>query len=379
MTEQPKEKIKTVFRRFGHSIRRINNHLFYSFKLFYRSKLTIFLFVITPIILLLLFGSIFAEHNMLTYDLLVQNHDDSPYADDLIRLLNENIFLVTEELDETLNPTEYMQQNKKIACLVLPIDWYEHSLIYPKTNATLIIDSYSSSAQRIEHLVRKVMNEFTIQQNNTELLVDIELIDFYSSTFSYIDFVMPGLIGVIIMNTGILGTIIRQVHYRKTGLMRKFATTPLTRLEYISAELIWQFLIALIVTLLTVFASWLIFGFSWSSFTAMILPVIIVGVVLFTGLGLVISQIVKENALLLGLLFTIPMMFLSGVFFDISGIKSLIILSKFFPLSYIVEAVRASMITGSSVTAGINIAIALSIGIVFIIIGIFITRWEKQK
>jgi ABC-type multidrug transport system permease subunit len=336
------------------------------------------LFVISPIILLLLFGSIFNEPNFLTYDLVVQNHDDSPFADTLIILIDENTYIETDRINETLNAREYMQQNKKIACLIIPIDWYSDSLIYPKTNVTLILDTNSSSAQRIEQIVRSVVNEFAVQINNTQLLVDIELIDFYSADFGYIDFVMPGIIGVIIMNTGILGTIIRQVHYRKIGLLRKFVTTPITRVEYICAELIWQFIIASFATLLSVFSSWLIFGFSWMSFSAMILPVIIVGVVLFTGLGLVISQLVKENALLLGMLLAIPMMFLSGVFFDISGVKSLYIISRFFPLSYIIEALRASMITNSYAVAGVKLAIALSIGIVSIIIGVFITRWEKE-
>jgi len=92
MNEQKKGKVLTLLKKFGHSIRRIGNHLHYSFRLFYRSKLTVFIFVIFPIILLLLFGSIFAKQGFVNYELTVQNNDNSPYSQEFIRILeNESI------------------------------------------------------------------------------------------------------------------------------------------------------------------------------------------------------------------------------------------------------------------------------------------------
>jgi ABC-2 type transport system permease protein len=379
MNEQSDEKkIKKFFLKLGLGLRRINNHLSTSFKLFYRSRLTVFLFIITPILLLLLFGSIFGESNLITYDLLVQNNDDSPYATDFIRELGENIFLETEELDTTIDPEVYMQQNKKIACLVIPINWYSDSLIYPKSNITLILDTTSINAERIEQIVRKEINEYYFLLNNTDTLVGINLVDF-DTEGKYIDFIIPGIIGVIIMNTGILGTIMRNVHFKKIGLLRKLTTTPIKKSEYIIGELIWQLLIALIATLLAVLTSIVVFGFNWHSFTAMIVPVILVGVVLFTGIGLILGQLVKRNGMLIGLLITVPMMFLSGVFFDVSEIRSMFIISRFFPLSFIVEALRSSLVSGSLVEAGIKLAIALGIGIVAIVFGVLLARWEKEN
>jgi ABC-2 type transport system permease protein len=377
MNEQKKGKVLTLLKKFGHSIRRIGNHLHYSFRLFYRSRLTVFIFVIFPIILLLLFGSIFAKQGFVNYELSVQDNDNSPYSSELIRIL-ENESITIDLLNETVNPYEYMQQNSKVICLVIPIDWFEDSLTYDRTNVTLIVDPYSQRAQRIEHIVKKVINEFNIQLNNTDPLVNINLVNFRSDEISYIDFFMPGIIGVIIMSTGILGTIIRQIHFRKIGILRKFATTPLTRIEYISAELIWQIIVSSVSIILIVLTSWVIFDFSWSSFNILILPIVIVGVMLFSGIGMIISRLIKENALLFGILITIPMFFLSGVYFDVYGAKSLYVISKFSPLTYIVDALRSSMITNNYSNAGMNIGISLALGIVALIIGIILTHWEKD-
>jgi len=108
--------------------------------------------------------------------------------------------------------------------------------------------------------------------------------------------------------------------------------------------------------------------------------VVFVGVVLFSGIGLLVSQLVKNptNTYSIGFLITIPLMFLSGVFFDISGIRALFVISKFSPLTFIVDAARASMITNNIGFAWINIGIAFLIGLVAIIVGALITKWEKD-
>ncbi|MHA1367031.1 MAG: hypothetical protein ACTSP5_11545, partial [Candidatus Heimdallarchaeota archaeon] len=77
----------------------------------------------------------------------------------------------------------------------------------------------------------------------------------------------------------------RQVNYNISGLFRKIATTPMTRWEYVSAEVIWQFLIAFFSTLLIILTAWAAFSFSWTSFSFLIIPIVIVGVMVFSGIN----------------------------------------------------------------------------------------------
>ena len=86
-----------------------------------------------------------------------------------------------------------------------------------------------------------------------------------------------------------------------------------------------------------------------------------------------------NNTLAVRTLVTLPMMFLSGIFFDISGMKALVIISKFSPLTYIVEALRSSMINRNFSYAWLNIGIAFAIGITAFVIGVFLTQWNQDK
>ncbi|NHJ32335.1 MAG: ABC transporter permease [Asgard group archaeon] len=382
MTNKTWIKIGNFFRHLANSFRRIGNHIQASVKIFYRSRLTVFLFLFYPIILLLLFGSIFAKQDLLSFEVGVQDNDATEVSQDLIEKLDSIDVLSTVPLLNNSDPKTVMQEEDLYACLVIPEDWSSDALnpLYSSSNITLILDPYSPNAFRVSHLVSNALREFNIEQNGTLPIVNIETENFISENLNFIDFFLPGIIGVIIMNTSLLGTLNRQTHFKQAGLLRKFTTTPLTRWEYVSSEIIWQFLIAIVATILTVFTAWIVFSFSWSSFNALILLIVFVGAILFSGLGLLISQIIRNpnNSLLIGFLVTIPMLFLSGVFFDVSGIRALAILSKFSPLTFLVDALRSSMITSSFGNAWMNIGIAFAIGIVSIVIGVFLTKWEKD-
>lgn len=377
------QKIINFFIHLRNSFRRIRNHIGISIRLFYRSPGSIFLLIIYPMILLLLFGSIFATEDVFTFHLEVQDNDGTEFSEGLIQELDDQDILNIHRLGTTIDPKEYLQENNLHSCLVIPLNWTANSYnpTIATSNVTLILDPNSDIARRVAHIVLKTIKDYSLSISGEEPLIGITEVNFYSDTVSYIDFFIPGIVGVIIMNTGILGVINRQVHFKKSGLFRKLATTPITRWEYAAAEIGWQYLISFFTTILAFLVAWIVFSFSWASFDELIPVIIFVGVLVFSGIGLIISQLVRNpnNTLAIGTIVTIPMIFLSGIFFDISGIQALVIISKFSPLTYIVEALRSSMINRNFSYAWLNIGIAFAIGLTAFIVGVFLTQWNQDK
>ncbi|NHJ04350.1 MAG: ABC transporter permease [Candidatus Heimdallarchaeota archaeon] len=378
-----KSKLKKYFSHLSHSFRRIGNQIIVSLKLFYRSRITVFLFIVYPIILLLLFGSIFASQDSYSFHLEIKDNDNTSLSQNLVQKLEDVEVLDINYLTADIDPRVYLQENDLHSCLVIPQNWTRdiYATEITISNVTLIIDPTSSSARRVTQIVVKTVKDFSMSLNTSSPLININEISFHSETLSYIDYFIPGIIGVSIMNIGILGTINRQVHFRLSGLFRKLATTPITRWEYFISEIIWQFILAFISSVVIMFTAWIAFGFSWVSFVHLVLVIILVGVIVFSGIGMLISQLTinPNNTFAIGTLITLPLLFLSGVFFDISGIRTLVIISKFSPLTYIVEALRACMITANYEYAWINIAISIAIGSVTFVVGVFLTRWNREK
>ena len=377
-----KSKLRKFFGHISHSLRRIGNQIATSFKLFYRSRITLFFFIIYPIILLLLFGAIFATQDSYTFHLEIKDDDNSTLSQEFTAELESIEILEIHYLENVSDPKQYLQENHLHSCLIIPENWQidYYNLGVTNANLTLISDPTSSSAKRVAQIVTKAIKNFTMTLSPLEPIITIDEVSFHSESISYIDFFIPGIISVAIMNIGILGTVNRQVHFKQTGLFRKITTTPITRLEYYTSEIIWQYILAILSTIIIMFTAWIAFGFTWVSFVHLVLFIVLVGIIVFSGIGLLISQLTinTKNTMVIGMLITIPLMFLSGVFFDISGIRALVIVSKFSPLTYIVEAIRASMITQNYSYAWVNIGISIAIGFVSFAIGIFLTRWNRE-
>jgi ABC-2 type transport system permease protein len=376
-----KHNAKRFFFHLQNSLRRIYYQIYSSMKIFYRSPFSFFLMVILPIIFLLLFGSIFAHNDVYNFHLEIQDNDNTALSDLVIQRLGDIDVLELHELSSDYNPREYSQENGLDTCLIIPNNWANDVLASSEpVNVTLIMNPLSESSRLVSDIVIKTINELNLEFNSTESIIGLNEIDYVGGNLKYIDFVLPGIIGVIVMNIGILGTLNRQMSFKESKLANKLATTPLTRLEYFISEVLWQFIIAFFATLLATTTAWIVFGFSWSSFHVLVLPILAVGVLMFFGMGLVLSLFIESqnNAITIGTIITIPLLFLSGVFFDISRLPVLLVISNFSPLTFIINALRAGMITGNFSLAWMNIGISMAIAAVAIIIGVSLTKWQTD-
>ncbi|MHA1186923.1 MAG: ABC transporter permease, partial [Candidatus Heimdallarchaeota archaeon] len=110
------------------------------------------------------------------------------------------------------------------------------------------------------------------------------------------------------------------------------------------------------------------------------LPITIASVLSFTGMGMIGARVVKNPgaATAVGNFLVFPMMFLSGAFFEISHIPVINVVSKFLPLTYVIDALRASMLTSNPIVAWTNIGISMAFGVVLFTIGVLITKITER-
>ncbi|MDG6219300.1 MAG: ABC transporter permease, partial [Candidatus Thermoplasmatota archaeon] len=85
-----------------------------------RSKGTVFWTMLFPIILILIFGSMFSETGEVSYSLLVQDMDDSAHSQEIIKILQNVSLLEVKEIDSTENITTYMRDHDVSTALKIP-------------------------------------------------------------------------------------------------------------------------------------------------------------------------------------------------------------------------------------------------------------------
>jgi ABC-type multidrug transport system permease subunit len=196
----------------------------------------------------------------------------------------------------------------------------------------------------------------------------------------YIDWVIPGVIGMNIMFGALFGIGYVIVRYRKFGVLKRLSATPVTAMEFLSAQILSRLWLLLVVNLVIYIGMDLFLDFRMHGSYFNLLLVFILGCVNLICCGLVVAARISSEEVANGVLnlFSWPMMFLSGVWFSLEGAHPL--MQKFallLPLTHITEAAREIMIDGAGVVGIADHLLALGISSVILLwIGARIFRWE---
>jgi ABC-type multidrug transport system permease subunit len=166
----------------------------------------------------------------------------------------------------------------------------------------------------------------------------------------YIDFLVPGLLGMNLMGSGIWGVGFAIVDARKKRLLKRLIATPMSRPQYLASFVLSRLTLLVIeVGLLLGFGA-LVFGVPFRGSLAVLAAVCVVSSLAFTSLGLLVSSRVQtmEGASGLMNLVMLPMWIFSGVFFSASRFPETIQpFIQALPLTAVVDALRANILRGA--------------------------------
>ena len=168
----------------------------------------------------------------------------------------------------------------------------------------------------------------------------------------YVDWVLPGILGLNLMFSSVFGAGYVIVRYRKSGYLRRLRATPLTAFEFLSAQVLSRLLLVMtIATLVFVPLTWLV-GLNVVGSGLLLFALAALGSLSLISLGLVVAAYVSSEELAGGLLnlTTWPMMLLSGVWYSLEGANPwLQTVAQALPLTHLLEGARAIMIDGAGV------------------------------
>lgn len=357
-------------------------------KTWFRSKSTLFWTLAFPILLMLLFGAIFSFSEDPRFEFYVQNQDlidgqPSPLSSTFVDMLNETGVLNLKMIDAAEDTVNYIDSHGVERMLLIPEGFQQSCLLQ---NASVVlkmvpveVDTSSAAVHGVVEQIVEVFNTVTTGQSPPQV-VTIQSESLVSENYRFIDFFVPGLIGMTLMTTGVFGAVGWNTRNRELGILKKLATTPLSKFEYIIGVILFELIMCSISTIVILAVGVVVFD-------VRILPniysiiLIIAGAIAFPGMGMVIARFVKEtdsadaavNAI------TFPMMFLSGSFFPLETMPDFLReVAKVLPLTYLNNGLRDSMVYGNASSALYNTAIVLVVGIIFIVVGSLITNWREE-
>lgn len=263
---------------------------------------------------------------------------EAPRADSVAAGLSREPALDVRVLDDTA--ARQALRTGKVALAVRPLATGEVEYIYDETRADaasgrwIVNDALQRAAGRADPVaVRRTL----IEERGSR----------------YIDFLVPGLIGMNLMASGIWGIGFSVVDQRRKKLLKRFIATPMSRADYllsfIVARLTW---LVLELALLLGIGAW-VFGVPIRGSVAAVAALCLLGALAFGGLGLLIAARPRtiEGASGLMNLVMLPMWVFSGVFFSSSNFPDAMQpFIRALPLTAVNDGLRAVMLEGAALT-----------------------------
>jgi ABC-type multidrug transport system permease subunit len=196
----------------------------------------------------------------------------------------------------------------------------------------------------------------------------------------YIDFLIPGLIGLNLMGSGMWGVGFAIVSARGKKLLKRFAATPMRRSHYLLSFMLSRLIfLTLEVAALVAFA-WLVFGVAVHGSLIDVAIGSLVGALAFSGLGLLVASRPRTVEGVSGLMnfVMLPMWLLSGTFFSAARFPQWFQpIIRALPLTALNDVMRAVMNDGATLASHwIQLAIVLAWGVVSFVVALRIFRWQ---
>ena len=366
----------------------VGANLFVKLMSVYREKTTMFFTLAFPIILILVFGTIFMSQDNVNFHLAVQDLDQSKASKDSIEALEVNGKFKITRVDPSANPIQYVRDHGVTVVLVIP-KGLENSLMRRKffndykasATVTYVYDPSSSSVGTKIDILNGVLAGVNQELAGIPPFIKSVKKSILTRKYRFIEYFIPGIIAMAVMTLSLFGTVNVNTELRQKGIIRKLSTTPITRIDWLLSDILYQFILAVISTTAMLLVSYAVFDANLH-INGWLPAFILLNVFAFVGIGMILTRFAREaqSAAAAANAISFPMMFLSGSFFPIELMPGFLqTIAKMLPLYYVNEGLRAAMVFQDNMDALRNAAIIGVFAAVVFILGILATKWEEGK
>ncbi|HEY5445639.1 MAG TPA: ABC transporter permease [Pyrinomonadaceae bacterium] len=196
----------------------------------------------------------------------------------------------------------------------------------------------------------------------------------------YVDFLVPGLIGMNLMGSGLWGLGFTIVIARSRKILKRFAATPMRRSHYLLSFMLSRLVFLFLEVAAVVLFAWLAFGFTVRGSWLTVSLIILLGGFTFSGIGLLVAARPTTIEGVSGLMnfIMLPMWLLSGTFFSSERFPNVLQpFIKALPLTALNTLLRSVMNEGAPLwTNWMHVAILLGWLLISFVIALKIFRWQ---
>jgi ABC-2 type transport system permease protein len=322
-------------------------------RIFARNKQVLFFTLLFPVILMVALGSFVGGGDSLSLTAGVVDRDGTDESKELKKLFYENEGIETEDY-KTVKAGKEAVEGGDIQLLIEIPEGYGSSL-EDRDGAFTVPVYYNeknlTTAELGLTVVNGIIDQYSKDLVDYQPLVKIERVGIEALNIRYIDFLVPGIVAMMIMSNNMNGVAGQISAWRERGILRRMQGTRLKASTFIAAQITARLLLNGTQALLVVLIANLIFDINVAGSWLALIFFIVLGTLAFMAIGFIIAGMAKnpESAGPIAGFVSFPLLFLGGVFFPINNMPDIIQpIVKVLPIAHLTSALRETMNIGTS-------------------------------
>ncbi len=298
---------------------------FVQMKLFFREPAAVFWIVVFPLLLLVIMGSIFSRYEQPMIRVAVYDGDGTDVSRGLVEGLGRLGVFVVEEVASREEVERKVQQNTVVLGILLSSGFGEEIRRDGKPAFEVLYNASQKEMNTIAFsILDSILYEEIIQRKKVEGKITYLMKEIKGRMeTSYVDFLLPGLLALVVLSSAFFSFGQKMVVYREYGVLKQLSLFPVPRMVYIGGDGLAQFGVTLVQCCVLCGVGFLLYGVHLPSSLMLWL-----GMIMYLGFGffalatvaLFVAGFAKtsQGSIAILNLFAYVMMFLGGLYFPLA-------------------------------------------------------------
>ncbi|WP_312469567.1 ABC transporter permease [Neobacillus sp.] len=325
-------------------------------RIFLRNRQVLFWTLAFPIFLMTMLGSFLGNGNGISLSIGVVDQDQSIQSKELVNNLNKNKAI---DIKKENNEKKALSKLKKgdLQLVVIIPKGYDSSLnSSPSKTEPFSLPVYynetdMAASQVGIQLVNNAVDGISKEKVDYHPVVVTDSKGIKTLNLKYIDFLVPGIVAMMIMSNNMNGVAGQIAAWRERGILRRMQGTTLKASTFIAAQITARLVLNGMQALIVLGVAHLIFGIEVRGSWFTLISFVILGTLAFMAVGFIIAGIAKtpESAAPIAGFLSFPMLFMGGVFFPIKNMPEFLQpIVQILPIAHLSHALRETMNVGAS-------------------------------
>jgi ABC-2 type transport system permease protein len=330
------------------------------FSQIFRNKAIVAMILVLPVVQLIILP-LAANYEVKNINLAVVDHDHSTYSQKLVSKITASGYFKLTGFNASFNDAFRLIESDQ-ADLILEIpQGFEKNLVRENQqklfiavnaiNGTKAGVGGSYLASIIRDFNSSILMESTaLPKMNATPTVEIVPSNWYNELLNYRQFMVPGILAVLLTMIGGFLSALNIVKEKEVGTIEQINVTPIKKHHFILGKLIPFWVLGLVVFTIGLTASWLVYGIVPEGSLALMYGFVAVYLLAVLGFGLLISTFTdsQQQAMLIAFFFMMIFILMSGLFTSIDSMPEWAkMIARLNPVSYMIEVMRMIILKGS--------------------------------